>query len=151
MKSIITLILVFLIGFISIQTKAELNLGNRATFELKKFYQCRESIEGCSTEQEMQILILEGKTIDKSSLQTGLDLTKQNNEKSFFIPLSLNNQELLILAAATSLGVVAFNNDQEISDTIQKNQSVVANRLESVGNFWELHTLQWLSLLVRIT
>lgn len=58
------------------------------------------------------------------------------DEKSVFIPLELNNHELLMLAASTSLGVVAFNNDQEISDLIKRNNTVVANTISAVGNFY---------------
>lgn len=60
----------------------------------------------------------------------------KDKERSIFIPLELNNSELITLAAATSLGVVAFKYDQEILDTIQRNDSKVANMIESVGNFY---------------
>jgi len=63
------------------------------------------------------------------------EILKKDKERRIFIPLSLDNQELLTLAAATSLGIVAFKNDQEITNYITKNQTNVANTLETVGNF----------------
>ncbi len=70
--------------------------------------------------------------LDSSYLNKILEIDK---EQSIFIPLELKNEELIALAAATSLGVVAFANDQQISDTIQSNNSTVANKITSVGNF----------------
>lgn len=70
--------------------------------------------------------------LDASSLNKILEIDK---ERSVFIPLELTNEELITLAAATSLGIVAFANDQQISDTVQRNNSVVANKITSVGNF----------------
>jgi len=70
--------------------------------------------------------------LDVSFLNKVLKIDK---EKSIFVPLELTNQELIALAAATSLGVIAFANDQQISDTVQQNQSVVADKITSVGNF----------------
>lgn len=70
--------------------------------------------------------------LDASSLNRILELDKA---PSVFIPLELTNEELITLAAATSLGVVAFANDQQISDTIEKNNSSTASKITSVGNF----------------
>jgi hypothetical protein len=64
------------------------------------------------------------------------NILARNTKRSVFIPLELTNSELITLAAATSLGIVAFKNDQEISNVIEKNQSQVATTISTVGNFY---------------
>lgn len=100
--------------------------------ELHKIESCRNTFEGCTTEQELAIAEIHGTIINHAKLQTYLDAS---NEQSYFIPLSLTNNELLALAAATSLGVIAFRDDQQISDLISKNKSVVTDAVTNVGNF----------------
>lgn len=97
-----------------------------------EIFACKKDVFGCSTEQEIEIAKYNGIIMDASDLKAHL---KQDKQKSVFIPLSLNNDELLTLAIATSLGVVAFKNDQEIMDVIQSHKSEVTNRISSVGNF----------------
>lgn len=97
-----------------------------------KVMSCRNTLEGCSAEQEMDIASLNGNVLN--SYELGNQLAK-DTQKSIFIPLSLDNSELLTLAAATSLGVVAFRNDQDIMNTIQNHKSSVTAPIATVGNF----------------
>ncbi len=64
------------------------------------------------------------------------NILARDKQRSIFIPLELTNAELVTLAAATSLGVVAFKYDQEISDTIKSNNSMIANTITNVGNLY---------------
>lgn len=64
------------------------------------------------------------------------NILSKDKQRSIFIPLELTNAELITLAAATSLGVVAFKYDQEISDTIRSNNSMIANTITNVGNLY---------------
>lgn len=135
MKHSLLILVTSIFCFQAAMAESNLNLDGLASREFKKIYACRESIEGCTSEQELHILQIEGKVLSPNDLQKNLDATIKNKEKSFFIPLSLNNQELLALAAATSLGVVAFSYDQEIMDTVQNNQTTITKQVETVGNF----------------
>jgi membrane-associated phospholipid phosphatase len=76
---------------------------------------------------------IESNLMDVDDLNNVID---KDQQRSIFIPLELNNSELITLAAATSLGIVAFKNDQEISDTIKRNNSNVAKSVSSVGNLY---------------
>lgn len=94
---------------------------------------CSNDIMACSRDES---------PIDFSANQNLMDADKLNEiiandkQRSVFIPLELTNTELITLAAATSLGVVAFKNDQEITDTLQRNHSQIARTLTTVGNFY---------------
>ena len=99
---------------------------------LREVKACKKSIYGCTAEQEIEIARFNGSILDSYDLENYLS---QDKEKSVFIPLSLSNTELLTLAAATSLGVVAFKNDQGIMDVVQNHKSKVTAPLATVGNF----------------
>jgi membrane-associated phospholipid phosphatase len=75
----------------------------------------------------------ENNLMDADDLNNVID---RDSQKSIFIPLELNNKELLMLAATTSLGIVAFKNDQEISDTLKRNNSNIAKGISTVGNLY---------------
>lgn len=101
--------------------------------ELDKIMSCQKSLEGCTKEQEMQISNIMGKAIGPKSLSKFI-----KEEKSFqpvYLPLDLKNQELIALAAATSLGVVAFANDRAITDFAIEHKSIVSDPITTVGNF----------------
>jgi membrane-associated phospholipid phosphatase len=93
---------------------------------------CRKTIYGCTAEQEIEIARWNGGILSSYELDGYLS---QDTAKSIFIPLSLTNTELLTLAAATSLGVVAFTHDQEIMDVVQKHNTAVTAPIATVGNF----------------
>lgn len=128
MKKLLAFGLTFLL---SVNTfSSTLNLDYASILE--EVRACRSSIHGCTAQEELKIAQLDGKILSPQILDTYLPAGKQ---KSYFIPLSLDNKELLLLAAATSLGVIAFHNDQEIMDTVQKHKTNVTPPIASVGNF----------------
>lgn len=115
---------------ISTQSFAELNLDYSSI--AKEVNACRTSTLGCTTEQELEIASFNGTVLNSYDLENYLS---RDSQRSIFIPLSLNNSELITLAAATSLGIIAFNNDQDIMDVIQRHKSSTTAQIASVGNF----------------
>lgn len=99
---------------------------------LQKLEACHSTLEGCSTEDQLKIARFKGIFLSKNELNQYLS---QDKQRTTFIPLDSKNSELLTLALATSLGVVAFKEDQEIMDAIQENKSDVGQTLADVGNF----------------
>lgn len=124
-----TLVLTLLVSF---QAMPEMPLNLDYQSIEKDLRACRKTKYGCTVEQELELAIFQGKILDSYSLNSYL---AQDKAKSVFIPLALDNAELLTLAAATSLGVVAFKNDQELMDVIQANKSNVTQPIAAVGNF----------------
>jgi len=110
---------------------SELNLDYAGMIKEKKA--CRKRFNGCSVAEELEIAQFQGKVLDSYQLNTYLS---QNEGKSYFIPLELTDKELVLLAASTSLGIVAFKNDQEIMDVVQRNKSHTTEMLTTVGNFY---------------
>lgn len=94
---------------------------------------CRQTLEGCTAEEELEIASFNGSVLNSYELENYL--SQDLERKSIFVPLSLNNSELLTLAAATSLGVVAFKNDQEIMNVVQNHKSNITAPIATVGNF----------------
>lgn len=106
-----------------------LNLDYNSLYDNLKA--CRKTMYGCTAEQEIEIASFRGTILSSYELESYISRDTQN---SIFIPLELTNAELLTLAAATSLGVVAFRNDQEIMDVIQKNKTQTTHKIATVGN-----------------
>lgn len=127
MKSIISLGLALVFSINSYASDLNLDYGSM----IKEVKACRKSIYGCTAEQEIEIARFNGTILSSYDLNNYL---AQDTQKSIFIPLELTNAELLTLAAATSLGVVAFNNDQEIMDVVQRNKTETTKVIASVGN-----------------
>lgn len=124
-------ILAFLCFFSTNAMATSLNLDY--TGMLNDLKACRKTFYGCTPEQELEIAKFQGTILSANDLEGYLD---RDTEKSIFIPLELNNTELITLAAATSLGVVAFNHDQEIMDVIQKHKSETTRTVADVGNLF---------------
>ena len=104
------LFLILLTLSFSLQTHAELDLSYHPNNKLTRDEEaCLQMGFGCTVAEEMEILRQSGKVLSSQELDI---ILSKDSEKSYFIPLSLDNHELLILAAATSLGVVAFKYDQ---------------------------------------
>lgn len=105
---------------------------------IKNVNACKRSVYGCTIEQELEIAQFEGKVLDSYQLKKHLTESSESvgEGKSYFIPLSLTDKELLLLAASTSLGVVAFKNDQEMMDVVQAHKSKTTEVLSSIGNFY---------------
>ncbi|NOT78270.1 MAG: phosphatase PAP2 family protein [Bacteriovoracaceae bacterium] len=131
MKKTLTFLITLLVAMNSYST--ELNLDYSGM--LKNLKSCRKNVMGCTIAEELELAQFEGKVIDSYQLNNYL-AQDTSEKKGYFIPLSLTDKELLILAASTSLGIVAFKNDQEIMDVVQRNKSQVTETLTSVGNFY---------------
>lgn len=117
---------------LSMQSMATTTLNLDYESIMKELKSCRKTYPGCTAEQELEIAKFSGVVLDSYTLDNYLS---QDKEKTKFIPLSLTNSELLTLAAATSLGIVAFKNDQEIMDVVQRNRSQVTEPIATIGNF----------------
>lgn len=128
MKKLLTLSLSLLLSVNAFSSTLNLDYGSI----LEEVKSCRKSLYGCSAQQEIEIARFNGNILSAYELNNYL---AQDTQKSIFIPLELSNAELLTLAAATSLGVVAFNNDQEIMDVVQRNKTTTTETLQNVGNF----------------
>jgi membrane-associated phospholipid phosphatase len=116
----------------SLASEANPDIPSASQSYYRSLFACRQSEKGCTIQQELSIAQVQGKVLDAEQLNQQL---AQDTERSIFIPLSLNNQELLTLAAATSIGVVAFHNDQQIMDVVQQNRSATTEPIANVGNF----------------
>lgn len=127
MKNVLVLLLSTLM---SAQSFAALNLDYGSM--LKEVSACRKSIYGCTTEQELDIASFNGTILNSYDLENYLS---EDSEKSIFVPLALDNPELITLAAATSLGIIAFKNDQDIMDVVQRHKSSTTAQITSIGNF----------------
>lgn len=99
---------------------------------VRKLYSCRTSYLGCTIEQKLALAEIEGKIHTKSFLD---DTLAKNTEETKYIPLAPENSDLLAMAAVTSLGIVAFYSDQQITDSIQSNKSKTTETISSIGNF----------------
>lgn len=111
-----------LILFLSLSTTSQafaaLDLDYGAM--VKRVNACKKSIYGCTAEQKIEIARFNGGILDAYELGSYLS---KDTQRSVFVPLSLKDDELITLAAATSLGVVAFRNDEEIMDVIQNHKT----------------------------
>lgn len=118
----------FLITILSIQCIA---LVTHARPSVEEFL---HSEEMAARESVIQIEVMrnEGKILSYEDLMA---VKAKDSGPSYFIPLSLTNQELIALAAATSLGIVAFRNDKEIKDVVSSNQGKTAKMVSTIGNF----------------
>ncbi|EQC47735.1 phosphatase PAP2 family protein [Bacteriovorax sp. Seq25_V] len=115
---------------------------------LDDLFACKNTIEGCTEEQveaqdvvtgKKQVLSLSdirGRYIESSTLRDMVDQSNDKTGKKYFIPLGLSNSELLMLAATTSLGLVAFHNDQEIMDYIQDTKTEKTQEIADVANLF---------------
>ncbi|MFA6238224.1 MAG: phosphatase PAP2 family protein [Bacteriovorax sp.] len=128
MKPLIAIGLSLILTANAFGTELNLDYGSM----IKQVKACRTSVFGCTAEQEIEIAKFNGQILSAYDLNGYL---AQDTQKSIFIPLELTNAELLTLAAATSLGVVAFNNDQEIMDVVQRNKTQTTEVIQNVGNF----------------
>lgn len=52
-----------------------------------------------------------------------------------YINIPVTNKDMIALAAATSLGLIIFKNDQEIMDYVQEHRDDVPQSVEDFGNF----------------
>jgi membrane-associated phospholipid phosphatase len=99
---------------------------------IKNLYRCRRSGLGCTTQDKLSLAVIEGKAMSSEDMNK---ILAQDSKRGNFIPLNLSNERLLVLAAATSLGIVVFMNDQQITDAVTQNRSSVQNTVQDIGNF----------------
>ncbi len=100
---------------------------------LKEKRACRLRYEGCTLEESLELARFQGKVLSRDDIEQYIG---DSRGQSVFIPLSLTNQELILLAASTSLGIVAFKYDEEIMDVVQKHKTPMTETLSSIGNFY---------------
>lgn len=102
----------------------------------KSLYACTKGGRICSEEEKHKIQMHEATQNGMSAKEFSRLISKnQDPEKpSYFIPLSLTKEELILLAAGTSLGLVVFNQDQELMDFVQDHKTVTTEKITSVGN-----------------
>jgi membrane-associated phospholipid phosphatase len=102
----------------------------------KSLYSCVKQKRICS-QDEMQKIQLHEASLQGMSAKDFSNLVSKNpdpEKPSYFIPLSLTKEELILLAAGTSLGLVVFNQDQELMDFVQDHKTVTTEKITSVGN-----------------
>jgi len=102
----------------------------------KSLYSCVRQKRGC-TQDELQKINVHEATQNGMSAKDFSTLISKNPDKekpSYFIPLSLSKEELILLAAGTSLGLVVFNQDQELMDFVQDHKTITTEKVTSVGN-----------------
>jgi membrane-associated phospholipid phosphatase len=83
-------------------------------------------------EQQLDLAQAQGKVLTPEQLS---EVLSADTKPSRYVPIITSNENLLILALATSLGVVAFQHDQQIMDVIQNHKSTTTESISSVGNF----------------
>ena len=132
MSTLFNFLIVFTFSISAYAFDLDRDYTSLAKQELQKIESCKETFEGCTTEQELAIAEIHGNILSSRELS---ELLYQDKDNSYFIPLELNNKELLLLAAATSLGVVAFHHDQEITDIVSKHSTQITETATRVGNF----------------
>lgn len=124
----------------------ELDLRSTAKRMLDDIYSCKNTIEGCSEEEQGYIDSMETQKeqIRLQNLTGGMSpnefsklLKKYDPElkqKGYFIPLGLKDKELLMLAASASLGLVLFPSDEATMDFVQDHKSEFTERIVKPTN-----------------
>ena len=112
-------------------TDRPLNLDYESILKEKR--SCRLRYQACTLEESLELARFQGKVLGRDDIEQYIS---DSRGQSVFIPLSLTNQELLLLAASTSLGIVAFKYDEEIMDVVQKYKTPTTETLATVGNFY---------------
>ena len=126
-------------GCVSVD-KTKLDLRSSAKIMLDNIYRCKNTLSGCSDQEQDRIN-------DMDSQKNGIDDLRERgmtpaqfrkllhkhdpskDKKGYFIPLGLNNKELLMVAAATSLGLVLFPSDGATQDFVQDHKSEFTKKL----------------------
>lgn len=102
----------------------------------KSLYTCVREKRVC-TQKELQAMREHEAELSGLSAKEFSKLLKSSpdsRQPGYFIPLSLTKEELILLAAGTSLGLVVFSQDEEIMDFIQEHKTVQTEMVETVGN-----------------
>ncbi|POB15194.1 phosphatase PAP2 family protein [Halobacteriovorax sp. DA5] len=119
----------------------QIDMRSQAKRMLDEIYSCKNTIQGCSEEEQRNIDEMEGikGRIGNETIRGGMNpkefsefLRKydpSDNKKGYFIPLGLSDKEALMLAASTSLGLVMFASDEETMDFIQDHKNGFTEKL----------------------
>ncbi len=127
-------------GCVSVD-ESQIDMRSQAKMMLDEIYSCKNTIQGCSDEEQKRIDDMEGikGRIGNETIRGGMNpkefsefLRKydpSDNKKGYFIPLGLSDKEALMLAASTSLGLVMFASDEETMDFIQDHKNGFTEKL----------------------
>ena len=127
-------------GCVSVD-ESQIDMRSQAKRMLDEIYSCKNTIQGCSDEEQKRIDDMEGikGRIGNETIRGGMNpkefsefLRKydpSDNKKGYFIPLGLSDKEALMLAASTSLGLVMFASDEETMDFIQDHKNGFTEKL----------------------
>lgn len=103
----------------------------------KSLYTCVRERSSCSA-QELRLINEHEASLSGLSAKEFSKLIKKSPDTirhpGYFIPLSLTKEELILLAAGTSLGLVVFGQDQELMDFVQEHKTVQTEMVTTVGN-----------------
>ena len=101
--------------------------SQRATDEVMG---CDMTTGRCSSES------IEYSATPKLTPQDFLTITKESKDKSYFIPLSINDNDSLLLLSALSLGTIVFSSDRQIMDFVQTNKTERTQEVANVANLF---------------
>jgi hypothetical protein len=113
---------------------------------LDDLYSCKNTELGCNAQEQKVIDEMEAQkeTLSNQRITGGMTpsqfskLLKKYDpklkQKGYFIPLGLNDKELLMLAASTSLGLVLFPSDEATMDFVQDHKSEFTERIVKPTN-----------------
>lgn len=65
-----------------------------------------------------------------------ISLTKESRDKKYFIPLSVTDNDSLILLSALSLGTIVFSSDRHIMEFVQDTKSERTSKVASIANLF---------------
>lgn len=104
----------------------------------EKLYACQGKPQGCTVEEQDKIdrFEIQKRAWTPTQFQEFVRKDPQFIQKSYFIPLPLTDREILVFAATTSLGLVLFEQDQEITNFIQENKTEMTDQVASLGNLF---------------
>lgn len=116
---------------------------------------CYWGSDGCSKDGKLKIDLrskakqmldsIELEPVDKTNLFTKNSNSIYSKKKfskvfkdskvEYFIPINLSEKEKIVALASASLGLIAFQNDQEILDFVQDNKTQVTQDIEDFGYY----------------
>ncbi len=126
--------------------ESEVDMRSSAKKMLDNIYACKNTIEGCSPEEQDLIeatdtqkdmlgnrIITGGMTPSQFSKMLK-KFDPEFKQNSYFVPLGISDKELLTLAAATSLGLVLFPSDEATLKFVQDHKSEFTKKIVKPTN-----------------
>lgn len=132
-------------GCVTVDENA-IDMRSYAKRMLDDIYSCKNTVEGCSESEIKAINEMDAQkeTLGNQRITGGMTPTEfsklikkydpQLKQKGYFIPLGLNDKEMLMLAATTSLGLVLFPSDEATMDFVQDHKSEFTERIVQPTN-----------------